>query len=252
MTLTGTTGLELSTFLLVGLLGEVHCLAMCGPLVHLYSSKMETSKAVSWYELRQHSLYHLGRISSYFALGALFGSIGWLFQSLSRSVGLFNYLTGGIGLAVGLIIMVSGFRQLLTGSSGGWLESLGGQLGTSLHQRLDTTLQNLTNGPGIVSLGAIHSLLPCPILYPAYLYVLARGRPLFGAVAMGLIGLGSVPLLFVQGLFHNSVDGMTSPLVQRGLGLLVLVLGIFLFGMALSRFGFSSPLPMPPFFAPLS
>jgi hypothetical protein len=45
---------------------------------------------------------------------------------------------------------------------------------------------------------------------------------------------------------------MTSPLVQRGIGLLFLVLGIFLFGMALSRFGIFYPLPMPPFFSPVS
>jgi sulfite exporter TauE/SafE len=42
-------------------------------------------------------------------------------------------------------------------------------------------------GPGIVGLGALHGLLPCPMLYPAYLYAFATGSAVSGFVVLGYV-----------------------------------------------------------------
>jgi sulfite exporter TauE/SafE len=46
----------------------------------------------------------------------------------------------------------------------------------------------------------VHAVLPCPILYPVYLYALARGAPLEGAISLAVVGAGTIPLLLASGL----------------------------------------------------
>lgn len=58
--------------LLLGLLGSLHCVAMCGPIalalpVHQFNTTKKTASIL---------LYHLGRISVYIVLGVVFGTVG--------------------------------------------------------------------------------------------------------------------------------------------------------------------------------
>ena len=57
---------------LMGLLGSVHCIGMCGPLVLALPMAQKTSLE-KWGVL---FLYHFGKISSYSLLGVLFGLFG--------------------------------------------------------------------------------------------------------------------------------------------------------------------------------
>ncbi|AQL44702.1 hypothetical protein BV210_18270 (plasmid) [Halorientalis sp. IM1011] len=62
------SGYGLAVFFLIGLLGGAHCIGMCGPLVATYAERMETddrwSGALTLYEVRQHTLFNLGRTMS--------------------------------------------------------------------------------------------------------------------------------------------------------------------------------------------
>ncbi|MCH7659490.1 MAG: sulfite exporter TauE/SafE family protein, partial [Euryarchaeota archaeon] len=53
---------DLAVFFLIGLLGGVHCIGMCGPLVTTYAEGMtSTEGALTFHEVRQHGLFNLGR-----------------------------------------------------------------------------------------------------------------------------------------------------------------------------------------------
>ena len=53
----------------MGLVGSLHCVVMCGPLVELFSGKNQSN----W--LLKRLLYHLGRLAMYAFLGMLIGKI---------------------------------------------------------------------------------------------------------------------------------------------------------------------------------
>jgi len=56
---------------LIGLLGGVHCLGMCGGIVGALS--LQTAQGAKW---PLHLAYNLGRITTYTLLGALLGWLG--------------------------------------------------------------------------------------------------------------------------------------------------------------------------------
>ena len=62
----------LGTVLVASFFGSLHCAGMCGPFVALYSG-LETSPRARW---TRHAAYHLGRLITYVALGAVAGALG--------------------------------------------------------------------------------------------------------------------------------------------------------------------------------
>ena len=98
----------LTIIFLMGLLGSVHCLGMCGGVVGLLTSALpENLRSNS----KQASLYHLnyntGRILSYILMGALFGLAGELLSSMLKMSILDHVLrvfSGVLMILVGLYI----------------------------------------------------------------------------------------------------------------------------------------------------
>lgn len=90
--------LLLGTALVFGLLGSLHCLGMCAPL--LWAVPQNESKKILWWQNR--SLYNVGRAITYAFLGALFGLIG---ESLSL-VGLQQKISIGTGILI-LVFLIS-------------------------------------------------------------------------------------------------------------------------------------------------
>uniref|UniRef100_UPI003561FC0F urease accessory protein UreH domain-containing protein n=1 Tax=Thiomicrorhabdus sp. TaxID=2039724 RepID=UPI003561FC0F len=67
----------LLTSLVVGLLGGIHCLGMCGGVVGALTFGLNVRVQQSWLRMLPYQLaYNFGRISSYMIIGALFGYLG--------------------------------------------------------------------------------------------------------------------------------------------------------------------------------
>jgi len=113
-------------------------------------------------------------------------------------------------------------------------------------------IDRLANGPGIVGLGAVHGLLPCPILYPAYLYAFATGSALAGGLTLGALGVGTIPAVFAYGTLIESVDVAHRRRLHRLLGAVFVVLGYVLFAHGLMSLGVKIPHAMYPFWDPLA
>lgn len=245
-------GVDVLLFLVIGVLAGAHCIGMCGPLVTVYASQMKSRTSdsgrenhLTTYEVRQHALFNIGRAASYTLLGSVFGALGsTLFVTTASLSSVVEFVRGGIGLIIGGLVMVVGVYYLLGRTTGGihlpGLERISGWLAA----RVD----RLANGPGIVGLGAVHGLLPCPILYPAFLYAFAIGSPVGGAVALGALGLGTIPTVFAYGTIIDAVGVVHRQRVHRLLGVAFVVLGYILLTHGLMSLGIHLPHPRLPFY----
>lgn len=251
-----TTGLSanLLLFFLIGLLGGAHCIGMCGPLVTVYASRMDSatdSEYLTTYKVRQHGLFNLGRTISYATLGAAFGALGSLLYVTGDSLtAIADLLRGSVGTGIGVVVIAIGIYYLLGHNAvGGHVPGLGlERLFGVLADRVD----QLATGPGIVALGALHGLLPCPILYPAFLYVFAVGSPAVGFASLAALGLGTMPAVFLYGTVIDAVDPTRRQHLHRVLGIVFVALGYVLFAHGLMALGIHLPHPRLPHYQPLA
>jgi hypothetical protein len=223
--LLGVSPPELLVFLAVGVLGGAHCLGMCGPLVGLYADRMDGS-GLSRAAVRQHALFNLGRTAGYATAGFLLGGLGGLLFDAASFASVAGPVRGVAGVAAGAFILVTGAAYAARGAGHGpslpGLDGLFARVSGTLTRRVDRWVA----GPRVVGLGAVHALLPCPILYPVYLYALARGSPTAGAASLAAVGLGTFPTLFASGLAVGSLgDATTRTRLHRVLGVVFLLLG---------------------------
>jgi hypothetical protein len=239
-------GTGLLAFLVLGVLGSVHCLGMCGPLVTMYADRIGTDeRGPSAGALRQHALFNAGRTLSYAAIGAAMGALGAALFDAASVVAAGDGVRAVVGLVVGSVIVVAGVRHVLGGTVGHTVPGLSG-LFRRVSAPVAARADRLATGPGVLALGAVHGLLPCPLLYPAYLFAFARGSPVEGGAALAALGLGTFPTLFVYGTALGSLGAGTRARLHRVLGVGFVLLGTVPLAHALSILGVSVPhVPLP-------
>lgn len=172
--------LVLSGALLAGLLGGIHCVAMCGGIATGVASGFPRSAA-----LAGAVRLNLGRVLGYALAGVIAGGSGALLVGLARMEG----LQRGLRMAVGAVLVLAALRILfprLRFSAGGIGQRLW-QILQPLKQRVlpaDTPWRQL-------ALGALWGWLPCglsaTLLGAAWLTV----DPLMGGLLMLCFGLGT-------------------------------------------------------------
>ena len=234
----------------LGLVGSVHCLGMCGPLVTTYADRLDDGGPLSVAEIRQQALFNVGRTLSYTLLGGLFGAAGALLFDLATLARVGELVRGGVGVTVGLVILAVGAGYLTRGRAVdvGRSVPLVGDLFARVSSTLVSRLDRLVDGPGMVALGAIHGLLPCPLLYPAFLYAATTGSAVTGALSLAALGLGTVPLVFAAGTAFGTLPAHRRAALHRALGGVFLLLALVPLANGLAVFGVAvpkPPLPMP-------
>jgi len=193
-------------YLTTGLLMSLgHCTGMCGPLVVAYANAqcracpgMGAPRQVASF-----LTYHVGRITTYAAIGFVFGLVGQASQ-LTGSRG----FQGGLSLGVGVLMLLLAVGLVGWLPTNRWVESSG--LGTAVIGRMRGLL-GATNPASRFAMGLANGLLPCGPVYAMAIGTLAAASPWLGAGAMALFGLGTVPLLVVLGLGA----GRIGPKLQR-------------------------------------
>ena len=156
----------LSAAFVAGLVGSPHCIGMCGAFAVLCGGRV-----------RETALWHLGRMTSYAALGALAGAFGalipgpsWLAAAVS--LGLMLWFAAGLaGLVREPRVVLPGVRQLAAAVAG-------------------------SSAPTMrYAFGVMNGLLPCGLVYATLGIAVAAGNALEGALAMTAFGAGTTPLL---------------------------------------------------------
>lgn len=211
---------------LVGLLGSVHCVGMCGGIAGSLSSLMAASaKTAPWQMLLA---YNVGRVSSYMIAGALAGGLG------STALAVFSPdHVAAVGLTLSGLFMLA-FGLYLSG----WWQALAAieKLGLALWQRIGPWSRHLLpvhHTGQALALGALWGWLPCGLVYATLIWSLANADPLRGAVLMGAFGLGTLPLLIAIGSSAYTLTNVVrQKRVRQFAGTLVMLFGMLtLFGV---------------------
>ncbi|MCE2613970.1 sulfite exporter TauE/SafE family protein [Flavobacteriaceae bacterium D16] len=198
--------------LVLGLMGSLHCVGMCGPIAFMLP--VDHKKPIK--KLGQVTIYHLGRMLAYGIIGLLFGFIGkglYLFgvqQKLSIAIGVimiilvllpYKYLSG-LSLARPVYSLVGKIK--------GWL-------GESLKSKSPDTF---------LTIGFLNGFLPCGLVYMALLGAIASGDPAAGALYMMVFGLGTIPLMTATVYFGSMLKGSLRQRIKKIIPVFIVIIGV--------------------------
>ena len=205
---------------MLGLLGSLHCLGMCGPIaialpgsngkLHLFISRL---------------MYNIGRISTYVLLGYVAGMVG----KTIAFAGWQNALSIAMGiLIIAAIVIPQKFVTHLFPSR------LFGVVGARF-----STIWKGVFGRGTISsllaVGILNGFLPCGLVYVALAASMSTGGVFDSLMYMALFGLGTVPAMLTVSLMGQIIGAKTRLRLSRlvPVGAVVLACLLILRGMSL-------------------
>jgi len=203
---------------MIGLLGGVHCVGMCGGIVGALTVQMPGRRR-AW---TLHLTYNAGRIASYAVAGAIMGMIGGLglFFDQVLPVQLLLYVLANLVLII-LGLYLAGFGGLLLR-----LETLGAWWWRRIQPYSAKILPADTAGKAF-ALGVLWGWLPCGLVYSLLASALLSGGAASGAAVMLAFGLGTLPNLLLAGMVFKRLRDITSDRrVRMAAGALVAGFGI--------------------------
>jgi len=187
----------LITALMVGFLGGVHCLGMCGPLAGAFTFSLASEIQKSPAHVAKMQLtYNLGRLTSYAVLGAIAGVVGMVLVEAGSLLSVQRWLLAfaGIWMLV-LAAWLLGWSSLpsrLENLAGGWWS------GVSSRWRARFLPVRLLTGAYLF--GLLWGCLPCGLVYSTLLLALSSGSWFDGGLVMLAFGLGTLPNLMLMGV----------------------------------------------------
>ena len=180
---------------LLGFMGSLHCMGMCGGIVGALS--LNTSQAGRPVTL--HGAYHLGRILTYGLLGLAAGGMGlWLADAHTSAGLLLRTLSGVLLVLMGFYLF--GLTQAL-----GWLDRGGSKLWKHI-QPLSKKILPIKKPRHALLLGLIWGFLPCGLVYSTLSWALVSASPIESAGLMVAFGLGNLPALLSFSLFAQQLN----------------------------------------------
>lgn len=210
----------LITALVMGGIGSLHCVGMCGPLALSLPVVATNNAGKMLYTL----LYNLGRVVTYAALGAVLGIIGASFALVGFQQGL-SIIAGSLII---IYLLWPRNKFMLAGNS-----------------RLQTFFASLRNNLGklftqkkyhsVFFIGLLNGLLPCGLVYMAIAAAVSTASVVNSSLFMAAFGLGTLPLMWSLSFFGSYITvqrrltirkaypylmfAMACLLIVRGLGL---------------------------------
>ncbi|MCC7115586.1 MAG: sulfite exporter TauE/SafE family protein [Burkholderiales bacterium] len=186
----------LAAAVLAGLLGGVHCLAMCGAYVAIVqaggspeSRPLRPARVI----VRELACAHAGRITAYALAGAVFGALGGTV-----------YAAGWVGLqrtlyvAANLLLLAVAASLVRRGSGSGLFE----RVGLGIHRRIAPVFASAVarHSPGArYALGVLWGFTPCALVYGMLPLALLSGGAWQGALILVVFGVSTLPNLIAAG-----------------------------------------------------
>ena len=211
---------------LVGLLGGVHCVGMCGGIVAMTGASLPAGRRTTLL-----LAYNGGRIFSYTLIGALFGGLGRVALgalALPRVQFLLAAVAGAFMVLLGLYL-------------GGWwhglqtLERLGGRLVWARLEPLGRHFLPPRTPARALLLGMVWGWLPCGLVYSVAIWSLSAGSAPQGGLLTLAFGLGTLPNLLTMGWAASRLQRwIRQDAVRRIAGLAVVLMGGVMLWRALS------------------
>lgn len=218
---------------LAGLLGGVHCVAMCGGFVTAMAggarpaAPLLPASRLVWRLLP----YNLGRIATYALLGALAGGLG------AAVVGAAAWLP----LVRGLYVAANVFLLLLAATIAfrfdPWTALQRAAVGA--FGRIAPAVGRLASRDSPAArfaTGMLWGLVPCGLVYGVIPVALFAGGPAQGALVMAAFGAGTLPNLLAAGVLLGRLRGWLDRRAVR-YGAALLLVAFALAGLYRALFG---------------
>lgn len=232
---------------MIGLLGGVHCVGMCGGIVSAFSvatprrpfpvpvtNGAGAVASVAVFDGAGRVIaYNAGRLASYAIAGGIAGGVAQGVRTLSfmSSLQVGGYWLANLMLvALGLFLM-DAWRGLAK------LEAAG-QVVWRRVQPLVKHLLPVDSMTKAFALGGLWGWVPCGMVYSVLLTAMLSGSAVSGAAVMLAFGAGTLPVLITMGMLGTRLQEWTRRRsVRIGAGLVVLAFGLL--GLARATSGVS-------------
>jgi sulfite exporter TauE/SafE len=193
--------------LLVGLLGGVHCVGMCGGIV----SALVGAGGGGFPRWKLRLGYNVGRIASYAVAGAVAGTVGGASLLLARAlpVQIIALVLANV-LLIALGLYLAGFSGLVTR-----LEGPGRRI-WRLVEPFTRRLLPADRWCRALALGGLWGWLPCGLVYSILATAMLAGSAPGGAIVMLAFGLGTLPNLLMAGAILDRLRGRIGVRVVAG------------------------------------
>lgn len=215
--------ITLASIFVMGLLGGVHCVGMCGGIASALSLGSQTDAGIRKRFVIQ-LFYNLGRISSYTLAGLLIGWVGAITTQGFASHSLHQILQtfSGVVLILMGLYLANWWRVLVKVE----------QAGTLLWKHIEPFARKLIPIKKVhhsFLVGMLWGWLPCGLVYSMLTMSLTTASATQGALVMLSFGLGTLPNLLAMGMMAASLQAfLRRPVVKVVAGLLVIVAGVYL------------------------
>ena len=193
----------------LGLMGSLHCVGMCGPLM------LSVNSAGAW---KQPILYQAGRLTTYVFLGLILGAFGFGLQ-LWNAQSLITILSGALLIIFALLRWDP--AQLLQRISGY------GTFQLAVRKKMSSIIKK-DSLQAHFGLGVCNGFLPCGLVYLAIVGAANMPTPIMGGGFMLFFGLGTLPLLVATLYAGRRLLFLKPHLLVRWSPLIMAAMGILL------------------------
>jgi sulfite exporter TauE/SafE len=215
---------SLTTAFLVGLLGGVHCVGMCGGIVGTLAMGLPREVRGRIGRMLPYQLaYNGGRMAGYAVAGGLMGGLGTMIVQILP----LQYAQRGLYVLAALFMILLGLYL------GRWwlgLERLE-RVGATVWRRLEPMGRRLlpVRSPAqALGLGFVWAWIPCGLVYSVLIWSVASGSAVQGALVMLAFGFGTLPTLLGMGMLAGAAARFADQDWMRKLsGALVLGFGLY-------------------------
>ncbi|RZS90705.1 sulfite exporter TauE/SafE [Aquimarina brevivitae] len=200
----------------MGFLTGLHCISMCGGLMAgyvRYSIRNHISLT------RSHLTYSITKTASYALMGAIFGALGSLvsFNNGSKST---------IAIIGGIFLLYLGAKSF------GLCNKL--KIFQWVSKKLPTTHLEKPQYIGLLN----GLMISCGPLQALYLIAATKGDPIYGAIALTVFSLGTLPIFLCYGVLLNFFKALKSVWSDRVIALLIVIYGVVMIQQGISLGGY--------------
>lgn len=210
---------------LVGLLGGVHCVGMCGGIISALTLGINPSGESTLNKKLFPFLlsYNLARIVSYIIAGSIFGGVGaWL-----TDLAFMNQAQTILKIIAGIFLIVLGLYLANWWKGLRYLERLGA-VTWKIIEPVARRFIPIKNMRQAWAAGFIWGWLPCGLVYSVLIWSLSSGSAVKGGLLMLSFGLGTLPNLLAIGVFAGILKGfMQRKVVKIFAGIVVSLFGFY-------------------------
>lgn len=194
----------------LGILGSLHCMGMCGPLV----MSMPFQRARDGHVLAASINYHIGKAITYSLFGIIAGSIGQGFA--------FFKWQQVLSIVAGIVLLLITFLPYLKNKI---------QLELPIQKgfnKLFALAANQTDLKYFFAFGFLNGLLPCGLVYTAIAGAAVTATPINGMLFMLFFGLGTIPSLTSIILFQHKMGTKVRKYLFRSSYYISIIIGLLL------------------------